>query len=630
MSAATAARTWPVFDRPEHVEQIETVPLAERDLPATTLAALQRAAEQWPERTAITVLPDAARWREPRALTYADLLDATAKVAAALAGRGVTPTTPVAIVSPNCLDLVAATLGAQTAGIAAPLNGGLGSQHLRTLLQRLSARHAIVASPQLAPAVWASVADLAAGGDLDHLLVLDPTDGLRADLPAIDGVVVEYLADAMAGEEAGFRDVHGPADIAAVFHTGGTTGLPKLAAHTHANQVADAWMIAADSTAIVDDAQPGTVLAALPLFHVNALHVTVLAPLLRGQHVLWAGPLGFRDPTLYTEIWRIVEHYRVTAVSAVPTVYAVLAGCPVDADISSLRFAVVGASALPPATREVFEGATGVPLLEGYGLTEATCATARSFVSHPRAGSVGKRLPYQGLRVVREDPNGAWTDVEEGAVGTLLVGGPTVFAGYVVGRDDDGFVLDDLGKIRDGWLDTGDLARVEDGFIHLAGRAKDLIIRGGHNIEPAAVEEALRAHPDVVDAAAVGRPDRRAGEVPVAFVTVVAGSTVTEDDLVAFAAGSDLEAAARPKAVTVVPALPVTDLGKPAKLPLRAIAAATAIEAEVRGLDGVSAVEGVVEDGGVRVDVHVGEGVDRAAIEARLAGYVIATRLVPR
>jgi fatty-acyl-CoA synthase len=248
--------------------------------------------------------------------------------------------------------------------------------------------------------------------------------------------------------------------------------------------------------------------AALPLFHVNALVVTVLAPLFKGQTAVWAGPLGYRDPELYANFWKIVEHHRITTMSAVPTVYAVLAQCPVDADISSLRFALVGAAPLPAAVRQGFEAHTGVPLVEGYGLTEATCATARSFVDMQRAGSVGQRLPYQRVEV-RD--------------GVLFISRPTVFAGYVTA---DG--LDGLGKLDDGWLDTGHLGRIdEDGFIYLTGRAKDLIIRGGHNIDPATIENALLEHPDVTAASAVGQPDAHAGEVPVAYVTLKAGASVT-------------------------------------------------------------------------------------------------------
>ena len=187
---------------------------------------------------------------------------------------------------------------------------------------------------------------------------------------------------------------------------------------------------------------------------------------------------------------------------------------------------MVGASPLPAAVRDAFQAHTGVRLLEGYGLTEATCASARSFPDAPRPGSVGQRLPYQRLtHRSASRPTGSWDrPAPPGAVGVLAISGPTVFPGYVTGRDEHGHVLDGMGKLVDGWLDTGDLARLdEDGFIYLTGRAKDLIIRGGHNIDPAIIEDALLAHPQVTAAAAVGRPDVHAGEVPVAYVTLAPG-----------------------------------------------------------------------------------------------------------
>ena len=362
--------------------------------------------------------------------------------------------------------------------------------------------------------------------------MLRPTaaDGPPPTLPAIDGVLVGYLDELSAGVDP--ATFHGAppstSDLAGLFHTGGTTGAPKLAAHTHANEVADAWMLAANSLLEPDSA----VFAALPLFHVNALVVTLLAPLFKGQRVVWAGPLGYRDPALFSEFWKIVEHHRITAMSAVPTVYATLAKSPVDADISSLRVPMVGASPLPVAVRDSFRARTGVDLLEGYGLTEATCASARNFPDAPRPGAVGQRLPYQRVKVVRVRQDGAWQELPAGETGVLAISGPTVFPGYVSGRDEHGHVLHGLGKLVDGWLDTGDLARVDDdGFVYLSGRAKDLIIRGGHNIDPAIIENALLAHPQVSAAGAVGRPDVHAGEVPVAYVTLVPGATTTADEL---------------------------------------------------------------------------------------------------
>ena len=231
--------------------------------------------------------------------------------------------------------------------------------------------------------------------------------------------------------------------------------------------------------------------------------VTLLAPLFKGQRVVWAGPLGYREPALFGEFWKIVEHYRIAAMSAVPTVYAALAQRPVDADISSLRFAMVGASPLPAAVRDGFQAHTGVPLLEGYGLTEATCASARSFPDAPRPGSVGQRLPYQRSKVVRVARRrhlggparrrrpACWRSAVRrsspatSSAATSTATSWTAWASWSTA----------------GWTPATSARVDEDGFVYLAGRAKDLIIRGGHNIDPAIIEDALLAHPQVTAAA---------------------------------------------------------------------------------------------------------------------------------
>jgi fatty-acyl-CoA synthase len=413
-------------------------------------------------------------------------------------------------------------------------------------------------------------------------------------------------------------------DVAALFHTGGTTGTPKLAAHTHANEVSDAWMIAATGTMREDS----VVFAALPLFHVNALLVTVLAPLFKGLHVVWAGPLGYRDQALLANFWKLVEHHRVSLMSAVPTVYAALAGVPVDADISSLRHAVVGASPLPHAVRRAFQSATGVQLVEGYGLTEATCASALSLPGHPRAGSVGQRLPYQQMKVVRVTPGGAWLDLEPGEVGLLAITGPTVFPGYVTGHGPGGPTIDGLGKLRDGWLDTGDLAHLDgDGFVHLTGRAKDLIIRGGHNLDPAEIEDALLAHPAVSGAQAVGRPDIHAGEVPVAYVTLSPGAATTEEELLAWARERVPEQAAAPKTITVLDTIPVTPVGKPFKPALRAEATREAVAEALRQIPGVAGVRGLVEAGAVVAVIQLTDGSDEVRVKETLDRFAITWRM---
>lgn len=612
---------WPRYTEPGDLPAIEAVPLAERGLPESTYALLARAARLWPERTAISVLPDATRWREPVDRTFAGLLADVHRYANLLRQLGVRHGDAVALMSPNCADLVPATLAAQLAGIAAPLNGNLSRDHLTELLRLSGARVLVTAGPELAPDMWDRTQALA--GELDAILVLRPTGAAGAPnpLPAIEGVHVAYLDDLAAESDPDAFAGEPPlsSDLASLFHTGGTTGAPKLAAHTHANEVADAWMIALNS--LLDD--DSVVFAALPLFHVNALVVTLLAPLFKGQPTVWAGPLGYRDLALYGQFWKIVEHYRIAAMSAVPTVYAVLAQCPVDADITCLRFAMVGASPLPAAVRENFQSHTGVWLVEGYGLTEATCASARSFPDAPRPDALGQRMPYQRMKVVDPDTG---EELQPGRTGVLAISGPTVFPGYVVARDDSGHVLDGRGKLAGGWLDTGDLARLDtDGFVSLAGRAKDLIIRGGHNIDPVVIEDALLAHAAVTAACAVSSPDAHAGEVPVAYVTLAPGVTAAEEELLAWAADRVPERAAAPKAVTVLDALPVTDIGKPYKLPLRADATRRVISEALAGFEAVD-VDAVVEDGTIVVTVTVPSEVDESAVKDLLGRYAISCR----
>ncbi|CAH0301329.1 Long-chain-fatty-acid--CoA ligase [Arthrobacter sp. Bi26] len=619
---------WPRYSSPDDIVDIERTPLSERGLPASTYELLCRAARLWPDRTAVAVLRNAERWQEPATLTFAELLANVNRMANLLRQIGVGRQDTVALLSPNCQELISATLAAQAAGIAVPINPGLSEDHIAELLQRSGARVLVAAGPDLDPVVTEAAFSLAKKGLVDYVLLMSPTGQAPAGPASTVGFAsVDYLTRraATASSEQFHGDRPGQGDVAALFHTGGTTGTPKLAAHTQANEVADAWMLAANDL----PGEDAVYFAALPLFHVNALVVTVLAPLFKGQSVVWSGPLGYRDPALYGVFWKLVEHHRLTAMSAVPTVYATLAASPVNADISSLRHAMVGASPLPAAVRAGFETATGVTLIEGYGLTEATCVSVRSFPGATMS-SLGCRLPYQEIKSVHVDDDGHWHDLGPGTRGQLVIKGPTVFPGYVIGNGPDGLLLDGLGKLRDGWLDTGDLGQVdEDGFVQLTGRAKDLIIRGGHNIDPALVEDALLTHPDVTGAAAVGRPDRHAGEVPVAYVTLAAGATTRTEDLLRWADDRVGERASSPKSVTIVNQLPVTAVGKLYKLALRADATRVALSEALRETAAVHAVETDIEDGTIVVTVRADEA-SHAAVKRTLDEYGVRWRITHR
>jgi fatty-acyl-CoA synthase len=611
---------WPSFNGPSDLAAVERVPLSERGLPTSTYELVRRAAELWPDRPAVSVLPNAEAFHTPFVRTFAELAGDVHRAAAVLAELGVSRRDAVAVVSVNCAEMLPLLLAAEAVGIYAPINPGLTVEHAIELVRRSGAQVIVASGPELDPEVWGRARAIAEQTGARALLALRPTaaSGKAPALEPLGGTAVEYLAEGMARTDDSTLPVPPPAsdDVASYLHTGGTTGTPKLAARTHANEVSNAWMTRASG--VLDE--DSVVFAALPLFHTNALVVTVLGPLIKGQHVVWAGPLGYRDMHLFQAFWKIVEHYRISAMSGVPTIYAVLAQVPVDADIASLKMPIVGAAPLPPAVAAGFKDRTGVALCEGYGLTEGTCASALSWPGTGPPGTVGQRLPYQEARTVDvDDATGAWTFLPEGEVGTLVLRGPNIFAGYLV-RTESGTELHGDGKLKDGWLDTGDLASVDaDGFIRLAGRAKDLIIRGGHNIDPATIEDALMEHPEITAVAAVGRPDPHAGEVPMAFVTVTAGSRVTADALGAWAADHAPERAAAPKHVEIIDEIPLTAVGKPYKPELRRRAAEQAARAALAETGLSDQVQAVLIDGSL--EIHVPRSAHDDAVRDALSQY---------
>ncbi|MFD7711587.1 acyl-CoA synthetase [Streptomyces sp. NPDC059786] len=590
----------PPLTSPEDLHAIERVPLGDRDLALTTYDLLVRAAQRWPDAPCSLWIPDPAAIEQHVTVTYGALLDRVHAIAHALHALGTGREDAVTLMAPNCGDLLAATLAAEAIGIAAPVNAALDVRHVAHLIRLTGSRVLLTAGPELDAPLWTRLLDSAAGLGIGTLVALPPDGQDRATAPELEGrpglrtVRLDDLVDSGPPSPAQLPAAPpAPDDLAAFFHTGGTTGAPKVAAHTHRNQAVMAW-----SLAVAGGSGTGqSIVAGLPLFHVNALLVTALAPMVTGARSIWPGPRGYRDPDLYASFWKLVERYRPRAMSAVPTVYAFLAAVPVDADISSLEAPVVGAAPLPDGVRRAFAQATGVQLLEGYGLTEGTCAASATLPGDVRTGSVGLRLPYQTVTAAEiDEAGGRIRPLPAGETGELVIGGPTVFAGYLR-RDGDRRRVCSDGVVVDGLLRTGDLGCVVDDRVHLRGRQKDVIIRGGHNIDPAVIEDALLSHPAVTAAAAVGRPDRSSGEVPVAFVSL-ATAQVTVAELLAWAGERISEPAARPKLITVVDAIPLTDIGKPFKPALRETAAARHFRDELAE-GGIGAVEvGVAHENG--------------------------------
>jgi fatty-acyl-CoA synthase len=620
----------PQLPAPETESAPEVLPT-----PESTYQLVLDAAARWPDAVASQWIPDPADDTRCVTWTYTELAARVTRIANALTALGVGRQDAVTLCGVNTAMLYASTLAAEAVAIAAPVNPALRAERIVHLIRRTGSQVMVAAGPELDADVWRTMLDVARATGMTAVLALRPdgaagtpppliaeTDGAAAGEP---GPTIAYLEDVVAGhpdDRLVGAEMPAANDLCAFVHTGGTTGSPKVAAHTHANQLACGRDIAVATAWRAGDA----VLGGLPLFHVNALLVTGIAPTFAGARVVWPGPLGYRSQDLYARFWRIVENYRITSMSAVPTVYGALTRVPVDADISSLRMPVVGASPLPPSVREGFAQHTGARLLEGYGLTEATCASAVTPLDGERTGAVGKVLPSQRMKAVRVEDDGSWSDCAPGEVGVLVISGPTVFAGYVTDPALGGPRVTREGMVRNGWLDTGDLGSVDaDGYVHLAGRAKDLIIRGGHNIDPKVIEEALLRHPSIVAAAAVGRPDRHSGEVPVAYVVPADPDAFDEAELLAWAERTIDERAARPKRIRPMTAIPTTEVGKYFKPALVADAAVEAVRdaLETAGLASPREITAGYEHGRLVVTVT---GLDPDRVAAAVAGFPLVVR----
>ena len=606
------------------VEAIEAVPFQDRMAETNTLATLEKGAAIDPDAVAISFLMNGDAWDQPIQITYGDLIHKIRQCANMFHDLGIGPTDVVTYLLPNIPQTHYVLWGAEAAGIVNPINPMLEPATIRDICRAAKTRVLVALGDLPGTEIWKKV--LAIKDDiptLEHILcIMGPGDGER--IHSFDERMEQYPGDHLT-----FDRTIAPDEVSSLYHTGGTTGTPKLARRTHINEVVMGWMI----RSMGGMTSATTVLCGLPLFHVNGTTVTGITPFSMGGHVVMLSPMGYRDPSIIKNFYKIVERYRANFFSAVPTVLSTLMDIPVgEADIDSLQYAICGAAPLSVEMFKRFEAHTGMKVLEGYGLTEGACASSINPKDGQRkVGSIGIRMPYQQMKVVVVDENGTYVrDAEIGEIGAVAIAGPNVFNGYVEAVHNTGI------WVQDGWFNTGDLGRMDaDGYFWLTGRKKELIIRGGHNIDPATIEEVLYRLPDVQVAAAVPQPDPHAGEVPVAFVQLAADSSMTVDDLLAYAREHIGERAAVPKSITIIEAVPLTPVGKIFKPKLRWDAIGKIYEKELENLgdlvETVSVAAGEDKVHGTRVEIAAtpGKGVDPAAVEKKinelLARYTLHT-----
>ena len=518
-----------------------------------------------PDAVALTMLMTGAEDEEPRRVTYAELAGMVRQAANAfhtLAG----PRPGVAYMLPSLVETHAVLWGAQTSGYAVPLNFLLEPTHLAALLRAADVRVLVALGPHPSLGIWekASAAREQVPG-LELVAVNLPGADRVPDAPDLATLLASQPDDRLVFGEPGSDD-----EVAAYLHTGGTTGDPKLVTLTHRSQ-----LVAAMGGALLGDMNPGDVLSAtLPLFHAGGTVFCALSPLMAGAQLLIMSPAALRNPAMVAGFWRLCARYGVTMAGAVPTGLAAVIEVPVgDADLSRLRIGFTGASSIPGSVVDRFEAMAGVRLAQVYGMTESSGLLSIDPVAGPGArGSVGVALPFLDVKVLRQEADGLGGECEPGEIGQIVATGPPVSPGY---RNR----AHDRGTLRDGRLDTGDLGyRDQEGNLYIAGRAKDLIIRSGHNIDPLLIEDVMSAHPEVTMAAAVGEPDGYAGEIPVVYVSLVPGAQVSTDELHEHARRNIAERPAWPRHIYVLDAIPLTSVGKIFKPDLRCDAVRRVLE----------------------------------------------------
>ncbi len=587
------------------VVAVETeMPVEDRWTAKTVYQQLEQTAEKFGNKPAVSFQLLGGPTDPNVTLTWAETKSKITQAANLFRSLGVGPKDVVAYLLPTTHETAITMMGGMTAGIVAPINPTLTSDQISALLRETGAKVLVTlkAFPktevaQLAAEAVAGAPNVKTVVEIDLLAHLTGLKKFIVPLvrPKVEtkhnAKVIEFnsaLASQPSDKLTFEEDLSDP--YCAYFHTGGTTGMPKIAQHKHSGILFNGMLgniLSLDENSVV--------ICPLPMFHVMAAHVFWAAVLFGGGHIVFPTPAGYRGDGVFDNFWKLVERYKATYMVTVPTAAAALMQRPVNADISSLKGAMCGSSPLPVELFKRFQDVTGVEIVEGYGMTEATClVSGNPMAGNKVIGSVGYRFPYTDVKILDCAEDGSiLKECGPDEVGEICV----LNAGVNVGETYTD-PTKNVGLFAGGThLRTGDLGRIDgDGYIWITGRAKDLIIRGGHNIDPAMIEEALAGHPDVAFAGAIGQPDAHAGELPCAFVELVEGATATVDELMAHASANVHERAAQPKYLEIMDELPKTAVGKIFKPDLRRSAITRVYNAALAEAGVGASVVKVVED----------------------------------
>jgi sulfoacetate-CoA ligase len=483
-----------------------------------------------------------------RTLTFAQLADSCALVGALLRAHGLEPGAHVSLVMPNGLATLRILLGAMSAGYCVnPVNLLSQPEQMRYVIE-----HSDCALMFASPEWVAKVRSLVKGiGRATEVIEVDP------DADSLPG---ERHSREEGHSREGGNPIPSPDSLALLMYTSGTTGTPKGVMLTHGNLAANARIISAEHRLGPAD----RVTAILPLYHINAFAVTMLAPLAHG------GSLAMPPKFSATRFWDMVARFECTWLNMVPTIvsYLLEGAAPPRESISHVRFCRTASAPLPPEYLLAFERKFGVSVIETMGLTETVAPAFSNPYERERrkVGSVGRASGCEA-RIVDEKGR----DLPDGTAGEIVIRGPQVTPGYYKNESATAGAFFD-----GGWFRSGDIGiRDPDGFFFVTGRIKELIIKGGENIAPREIDEVLLRHPAVLDAAAAGIPDKHFGQEIMACVIRREGEPCSEDELKAFCC-EHLGRYKTPKAIYFVTELPRGPSGKVQRLKLVEIIPAAA------------------------------------------------------
>lgn len=585
----------------------KAAPWADR-IPAKTMYEfVANAAAKHGSRNAVSFQITSGAKDHAETLTWSEVLTKSTQAANMLRRMGVGENDVVAYLLPNCNEAVLTLLGGSIAGIVNPINPLLNAAQISAILRETNAKVLVTLKSfpksevaQLAAEAVKHAPNVKTVLEVDLLRYLTGVKKLIVPLirpknpESHNAVVLDFNAELAKhrGDGLDFEDAKDDR-IAAYFHTGGTTGMPKVAQHKYSGMVYQGWCSHELLTTEKD-----VLLCPLPMFHVFAAYPILMAVIAAGAHMVMPTPQGYRGDGVFDNFWKLVERWGATFMVTVPTAVAAMMQRKVDADVSSLKTALCGSAPLPVELFNKFEKTTGVKILEGYGMTEATClVSCNPYDGERKIGSVGIPFPFSDVKILDCAPDGK-VNKEFGTdeVGEICIHNPGVIPGgtYTEADKNKGLFAKVDGK---DYLRSGDLGRIDgDGYLWITGRAKDLIIRGGHNIDPALIEEALAGHPDVAFAGAIGQPDAHAGELPCAYVELVEGGKATVSDLIAWSEDHVTERAAQPKYIEIMVELPKTAVGKVFKPDLRRMAITRVFDAALADAGVKAHVAEVIED----------------------------------